>query len=151
MLGEQKQCVIWYFANDKERYRVRPWIYYLLQLQHREDVPTPLLFVKDKANPIGFKSISKEEALFQLKIYLDGFCRAAYQPLPIPTENISKYLSLIGQQDIQQKFTSELASLAENDPYWRRLLGQTQFFSKDENIEHLLQQMQQWFANMLQK
>ena len=151
LLGEQKQCVIWYFANDKERYRVRPWIYYLLQLQHREDAPTPLLFVKDKVNPIGFKSISKEEALFQLKIYLDGFCRAACQPLPIPTENISKYLSLIGQQDIQQKFTSELVALAENDPYWQRLLGQTQFFSRDENIEHLLQQMQQWFAKMLQK
>lgn len=158
LFGPQKQCISWHFANGKDRYRVRPWIYYLLQLQQDPNVPTPLLFVGNLVKPITFPSLTPEQALAQLQIYVRDFCLSSKEIKAIPTEDIGAFLEMAESAEIDVgKVLAKLEKLAQGDRYskgdlyWARLLGQSTLFKEAETLTNLLQQVQSWFAKMYSK
>ncbi|OOF70355.1 exodeoxyribonuclease V subunit gamma [Rodentibacter caecimuris] len=154
LFSESHQYVTWYLAKDKTRYRIRPWIYYLVLLLTQESVTPPLLIVKDKTKSISFKSIEKNVAEHQLQRYVEDYLKGKQRIQPVPTENIKVFLpseeSAVDFERILSAFEQIKLSNGRTkyiDPYWQRLLIQTEL--SKSLIEQISEQTQAWFALMM--
>ncbi|BFU59566.1 MULTISPECIES: exodeoxyribonuclease V subunit gamma [Rodentibacter] len=156
-LFEGEQVIEWRFADYKERYRIRPWLYYLLRLVTQNNAMPPILITKDKR--IEFSPITPEAALDQLRIYVQAYLQSQFEIQLIPT--VDKITDFIVREESAVYFESileKLKKLAEDnkfgnhtkkaDPYWARVLAQTTKFEKEENLAVLIEQTKNWFGLM---
>lgn len=113
LFGDENQIIEWRFAKYKERYRIRPWLYYLIQLATKEQALPPRIIAKDK--DLTLKTIEKSTALEKLKMYVEAYLQSQQQIQLIPTENIAKFIE---KDESAVKFDNVLTnieSLAKDD------------------------------------
>lgn len=156
LFGDDNQVIEWHFAKYKERYQIRPWIYYLIQCVTQENSMPPKLITKDR--DIQFPEIDRDTAMKQLQIYVQGYLQSQFEIQLIPT--VSKMSDFIVQDESAVDFDGvlgKLQKLAEGDdygnygnPYWLRVLSQTAKFDQPEGVESLLRKTKEWFGVMLQ-
>ncbi|OOF84365.1 exodeoxyribonuclease V subunit gamma [Rodentibacter ratti] len=160
LFNDAQQVIEWHFATYKDRYRIRPWLYYLIQGVTQETAIPPKLITKDQT--IEFPPVSPETALAQLQIYVQAYLQSQVEIQPIPT--IGKISDFIIKEESAVDFDgvlTKLQKLAEDerrgnytkkaDPYWARLLAQTTEFENRENLQALLKQTTDWFGVLFAK
>ncbi|QPB42788.1 exodeoxyribonuclease V subunit gamma [Rodentibacter haemolyticus] len=154
---DDERVIEWRFADYKERYRIRPWLYYLIQCVTQNNAMPPILITKDKR--IEFSQIAPETALAQLQIYVQAYLQSQSEIQLIPT--VDKITDFIVKEESAVDFETileKLKKLAEDhkfgnprkkaDPYWSRVLAQTTKFEKEENLTALIEQTKNWFGLM---
>ena len=82
LFGDENQIIEWRFAKYKDRYRIRPWLYYLIQLATKENALPPRIIAKDK--DLTLKTIEKSTALEKLKMYVEAYLQSQQQIQLIP-------------------------------------------------------------------
>ncbi|OOF37552.1 exodeoxyribonuclease V subunit gamma [Rodentibacter heidelbergensis] len=160
LFNDGQQVIEWHFARYKDRYRIRPWLYYLIQCVTQQNAIPPTLITKEQV--IEFPTISREEALAQLQIYVQAYLQSQIEIQPIPT--VGKITDFIIKEESAVDFEgvlTKLQKLAEEersgnytqkaDPYWARLLAQTTKFEQHENLQALLKQTTDWFGILFAK
>ncbi|EHO49084.1 exodeoxyribonuclease V subunit gamma [Haemophilus sp. oral taxon 851] len=151
LFGNDSQVIQWHFAKYKDRYCIRPWIYYLIQCVTQENAIPPKLITQDQV--IELPPIERETALAQLKTYVKDYLQSQIEIQLVPTiRNINHFIvddeSAVDFDNISTKL-QELGEDnygAQADPYWSRILAQTSRFEQTENIEKLLKQTKDWFG-----
>ena len=151
LFGDDSQVIQWHFAKYKDRYCIRPWIYYLIQCVTQENAVPPKLITQDQV--IELPPIDREAALAQLKIYVKDYLQSQIEIQLVPTiRNINHFIvddeSAVDFDNISTKLQElgEDSYGAQADPYWSRILAQTSRFEQTENIEKLLKQTKDWFG-----
>ena len=151
LFGDDSQVIQWHFAKYKDRYCIRPWIYYLIQCVTQENTVPPKLITQDQV--IELPPIDREAALAQLKIYVKDYLQSQIEIQLVPTiRNINHFIvddeSAVDFDNISTKLQElgEDSYGAQADPYWSRILAQTSRFEQTENIEKLLKQTKDWFG-----
>ena len=151
LFGDDSQVIQWHFAKYKDRYCIRPWIYYLIQCVTQENAVPPKLITQDQV--IELPPIEREAALAQLKIYVKDYLQSQIEIQLVPTiRNINHFIvddeSAVDFDNISTKLQElgEDSYGAQADPYWSRILAQTSRFEQTENIEKLLKQTKDWFG-----
>ena len=151
LFGDDSQVIQWHFAKYKDRYCIRPWIYYLIQCVTQENAIPPKLITQDQV--IELSPIEREAALAQLKIYVKDYLQSQIEIQLVPTiRNINHFIvddeSAVDFDNISTKLQElgEDSYGAQADPYWSRILAQTSRFEQTENIEKLLKQTKDWFG-----
>ena len=151
LFGDDSQVIQWHFAKYKDRYCIRPWIYYLIQCVTQENAIPPKLITQDQV--IELPPIEREAALAQLKIYVKDYLQSQIEIQLVPTiRNINHFIvddeSAVDFDNISTKLQElgEDSYGAQADPYWSRILAQTSRFEQTENIEKLLKQTKGWFG-----
>ena len=101
--------------------------------------------------------MEKTTALAQLQIYLEAYLagRSQIQLVPTVMDKISRFMPKEGDE----LTLNTILSLAQNDeyryyqadPYWVRVLAQTDVFNYAEAREALSARVKEWFAQMLEK
>ncbi|VEH67470.1 exodeoxyribonuclease V gamma subunit [Rodentibacter pneumotropicus] len=160
LFNDTQQVIEWHFASYKDRYRIRPWLYYLIQCITQKTAIPPKLITKDQV--IEFPQVSYETALAQLQIYVQAYLQSQVEIQPIPT--VGKISDFIIKDESAVDFDgilTTLQKLAEDekrgnykkkaDPYWARLLAQTMKFENRENLLVLLKQTTDWFGVLFAK
>ena len=152
LFGAENRVVEWRFAKEKERYRIRPWIYYLIQCVTQENVVAPKLVTQDKI--VELPQVDFSTALEQLQIYMRAYLQSQIEIQLVPT--VGKISDFIVQDERALDVDDVLAKLrklteSDNfgnyaDPYWSRVLAQTAKFERPENLESLLMQTKAWFG-----
>ena len=98
--------------------------------------------------------VSQQDALAQLKIYVESYLAGLSQLQLIPTLGIEAYLKQIANEEAVdgEKCFAQLTKIAEGDDYsrgdlyWQRVLVQTQ----ELDLAWINQQVKAWFVPMLQ-
>ena len=152
LFGDHSQVIQWHFAKYKDRYCIRPWIYYLIQCVTQENTIPPKLITQDQV--IELPPIERETALAQLQIYVKDYLQNQIEIQLVPTiRNINDFIvddeSEVDFDNISTKFQElgeDSKSGAQADPYWSRVLAQTSIFEQAGNIEKLLKQTKDWFG-----
>ena len=155
LFGDENQIIEWRFAKYKDRYRIRPWLYYLIQLATKESSLPPRIIAKDK--DLTLKTIEKSTALEKLKMYVEAYLQSQQQIQLIPTENIAKFIEKDESAVNFDNVLTNIESLAKDDnygyrkadPYWARVLGQTEQFKSQDGLLQLVKQTTSWFGEML--
>ncbi len=155
LFGDENQIIEWRFAKYKDRYRIRPWLYYLIQLATKENALPPRIIAKDK--DLTLKTIEKSTALEKLKMYVEAYLQSQQQIQLIPTENIAKFIEKDESAVNFDNVLTNIESLAKDDnygyrkvdPYWARVLGQTEQFKSQDGLLQLVKQTTSWFGEML--
>ena len=163
MFGDDLQVIRWHFAKYKDRYRIRPWIYYLIQCITQEKAVPPKLITQDKI--VELPSTDRETALVQLRIYVQAYLQSQVEIQLVPTvgnisdfmldkavnENISavEFEKILGK--LQELTKSDDKAHRKADPYWTRVLAQTTRFEQHDNLLKLLQQTKAWFGELFPK
>ena len=147
LFGDDSQVIQWHFAKYKDRYCIRPWIYYLIQCVTQENAVPPKLITQDKV--IELPPIEREAALAQLQTYVKDYLQSQIEIQLVPTvRNISDFL-VSDENSVSEKLqelTESNGFGSKADPYWSRVLAQTSRFEQTENIEKLLKQTKDWFG-----
>ena len=152
LFGDDSQVIQWHFAKYKDRYCIRPWIYYLIQCVTQENAVPPKLITQDQV--IELPPIERETALDQLQTYVKDYLQSQIEIQLVPTvRNVNDFIvddeSAVDFDNISTKL-QELGEDsnygAQADPYWSRVLAQTSRFEQTENIEKLLKQTKDWFG-----
>ncbi len=147
LFGDDSQVIQWHFAKYKDRYCIRPWIYYLIQCVTQENAIPPKLITQDQV--IELPPIEREVALAQLQIYVKDYLQSQIEIQLVPTvRNISDFI-VSDENSVSEKLqelTESNGFGAKADPYWSRVLAQTSRFKQPENIEKLLKQTKDWFG-----
>jgi exodeoxyribonuclease V, gamma subunit len=156
LFGDDSQVIQWHFAKYKDRYCIRPWIYYLIQCVTQENAIPPKLITQDQV--IELSPIEREAALAQLKIYVKDYLQSQIEIQLVPTiRNINDFIvddeSAVDFDNISTKLQElgEGSYGAQADPYWSRILAQTSRFEQTENIEKLLKQTKDWFGLLFEQ
>lgn len=156
LFGDDSQVIQWHFAKYKDRYCIRPWIYYLIQCVTQENAIPPKLITQDQV--IELPPIEREAALAQLKIYVKDYLQSQIEIQLVPTiRNINHFIvddeSAVDFDNISTKLQElgEDSYGAQADPYWSRILAQTSRFEQTENIEKLLKQTKDWFGLLFEQ
>ena len=152
LFGDDSQVIQWHFAKYKDRYCIRPWIYYLIQCVTQENALPPKLITQDQV--IELPPIEHETALAQLQTYVKDYLQSQIEIQLVPTiRNINDFIvddeSAVDLDNIStklQELGEDSKSGAQADPYWSRVLAQTSRFEQAGNIEKLLKQTKDWFG-----
>ena len=152
LFGDDSQVIHWHFAKYKDRYCIRPWIYYLIQCVTQENVVQPKLITQDKV--LELPPIEREVALAQLQIYVKDYLQSQIEIQLVPTiRNINDFIvddeSAVDFDNVFEKLqelTESNGFGSKADPYWSRVLAQTSRFKQPENIAKLLKQTKAWFG-----
>ncbi len=151
LFGDDSQVIQWHFAKYKDRYCIRPWIYYLIQCVTQENAIPPKLITQDQV--IELPPIERKAALAQLETYVKDYLQSQIEIQLVPTiRNINNFIvdyeSAVDFDNISTKLQElgEDSYGAQADPYWSRILAQTSRFKQTENIEKLLKQTKDWFG-----
>ena len=151
LFGDDSQVIQWHFAKYKDRYCIRPWIYYLIQCVTQENAVPPKLITQDQV--IELSPIGRKAALAQLETYVKDYLQSQIEIQLVPTiKNINHFIvddeSAVDFDNISTKLQElgEDSYGAQADPYWSRILAQTSRFEQTENIEKLLKQTKDWFG-----
>ena len=147
LFGDDSQVIQWHFAKYKDRYCIRPWIYYLIQCVTQENAVPPKLITQDQV--IELPPIERETALDQLQTYVKDYLQSQIEIQLVPTvRNISDFI-VSDENSVSEKLqglTESNGFGSKADPYWSRVLAQTSRFEQTENIEKLLKQTKDWFG-----
>ena len=152
LFGDDSQVIQWHFAKYKDRYCIRPWIYYLIQCITQENAVPPKLITQDQV--IELPPIERKTALAQLETYVKDYLQSQIEIQLVPTvRNVNDFIvddeSAVDFDNISTKL-QELGEDsnygAQADPYWSRVLAQTSRFEQTGNIEKLLKQTKDWFG-----
>ena len=147
LFGDDSQVIQWHFAKYKDRYCIRPWIYYLIQCVTQENAVPPKLITQDQV--IELPPIERETALAQLQTYVKDYLQSQIEIQLVPTvRNISDFI-VSDENSVSEKLqglTESNGFGSKADPYWSRVLAQTSRFEQTENIEKLLKQTKDWFG-----
>ncbi|OOF51786.1 exodeoxyribonuclease V subunit gamma [Rodentibacter genomosp. 1] len=160
LFNEMQRVIEWRFATYKERYCIRPWLYYLIQCVTQENVIPPKLITKDQE--IEFPQVTPETAWAQLQIYVQAYLQSQLEIQPVPTiEKISDFIVKDESAVDFDVILMKLQKLAEDekrgnyikkaDPYWMRMLAQTTKFEHQEHLLALLKQTTDWFGLLFLK
>lgn len=152
LFGDDSQVIHWHFAKYKDRYCIRPWIYYLIQCVTQENAVPAKLITQDKV--LELPPIEHEVALAQLQTYVKDYLQSQIEIQLVPTiRNINDFIVDDESAVDFDKVSEKLQELTESngfgskaDPYWSRVLAQTSRFKQPENIEKLLTQTKDWFG-----
>lgn len=152
LFGDDLQVIHWHFAKYKDRYCIRPWIYYLIQCVTQENAVPAKLITQDKI--LELPPIEREVALAQLQIYVKDYLQSQIEIQLVPTiRNINDFIvddeSAVDFDNIFEKLQALTESNgfgSKADPYWSRVLAQTSRFKQPENIAKLLKQTKAWFG-----
>lgn len=152
LFGDDLQVIHWHFAKYKDRYCIRPWIYYLIQCVTQENAVPAKLITQDKV--LELPPIEREVALAQLQIYVKDYLQSQIEIQLVPTiRNINDFIvddeSAVDFDNIFEKLQALTESNgfgSKADPYWSRVLAQTSRFKQPENIAKLLKQTKAWFG-----
>ena len=151
LFGDDSQVIQWHFAKYKDRYCIRPWIYYLIQCVTQENAIPQKLSTQDQV--IELSPIGRKAALAQLETYVKDYLQSQIEIQLVPTiKNINHFIvddeSAVDFDNISTKLQElgEDSYGAQADPYWSRILAQTSRFEQTENIEKLLKQTKDWFG-----
>lgn len=151
LFGDDSQVIQWHFAKYKDRYCIRPWIYYLIQCVTQENALSPKLITQDQV--LELPSIEREAALAQLQTYVKDYLQSQIEIQLVPTiRNINDFIVDDESEVDFDNISTKLQELGEDsygaqaDPYWSRILAQTSRFEQTENIEKLLKQTKDWFG-----
>ena len=152
LFGDDSQVIHWHFAKYKDRYCIRPWIYYLIQCVTQENAIPAKLITQDQV--IELPPIEREVALAQLQIYVKDYLQSQIEIQLVPTiRNINDFIvddeSAVDFDNIStklQELGEDSKSGAQADPYWSRVLAQTSRFKQPENLAKLLKQTKAWFG-----
>ena len=152
LFGDDSQVIQWHFAKYKDRYCIRPWIYYLIQCVTQENAIPPKLITQDQV--IELPPIGRDAALAQLQIYVKDYLQSQIEIQLVPTiRNINDFIVNDESAVDFDNISTKLQELGENsnygaqvDPYWSRILAQTSRFEQPENIKKLLKQTKDWFG-----
>ena len=87
LFSDDSQVIQWHFAKYKDRYCIRPWIYYLIQCITQENAVPPKLITQDQV--LELPSIEREAALAQLQTYVKDYLQSQIEIQLVPT--IRKY------------------------------------------------------------
>lgn len=90
-------------------------------------------------------------------MYVEAYLQSQQQIQLIPTENIAKFIEKDESAVNFDNVLTNIESFAEDDnysyrkadPYWARVLGQTEQFKSQEGISQLVKQTTSWFGEML--
>ena len=152
LFGDDSQVIQWHFAKYKDRYCIRPWIYYLIQCVTQENAVPPKLITQDQV--IELPPIGRETALAQLKTYVKDYLQSQIKIQLVPTvRNISDFI-VSDENSVSEKLqelTESNGFGSKADPYWSRVLAQTSRFKQPENIEKLLKQTKDWFGLLFEQ
>ncbi len=147
LFGDNSQVIHWHFAKYKDRYCIRPWIYYLIQCVTQENAVPAKLITQDKV--LELPPIEREVALAQLQIYVKDYLQSQIEIQLVPTvRNISDFI-VSDENSVSEKLqelTESNGFGSKADPYWSRVLAQTSRFKQPENIAKLLKQTKAWFG-----
>lgn len=156
LFGDDSQVIQWHFAKYKDRYCIRPWIYYLIQCVTQENAIPPKLITQDQV--IELPPIGRETALAQLQTYVKDYLQSQIEMQLVPTiRNINHFIvddeSTVDFDNISTKLQElgEDSYGAQADPYWSRILAQTSRFEQPENIKKLLKQTKDWFGLLFEQ
>ena len=156
LFSDDSQVIQWHFAKYKDRYCIRPWIYYLIQCVTQENAVPPKLITQDQV--LELPPIEREAALAQLKIYVKDYLQSQIEIQLVPTiRNINHFIvddeSAVDFDNISTKLQElgEDSHGAQADPYWSRILAQTSRFEQPENIKKLLKQTKDWFGLLFEQ
>ena len=152
LFGDNSQVIHWHFAKYKDRYCIRPWIYYLIQCVTQENAVPAKLITQDKV--LELPPIEREVALAQLQIYVKDYLQSQIEIQLVPTiRNINDFIvddeSAVDFDNVFEKLQALTESNgfgSKADPYWSRVLAQTSRFKQPENIAKLLKQTKAWFG-----
>lgn len=152
LFGDDSQVIQWHFAKYKDRYCIRPWIYYLIQCVTQENALPAKLITQDKV--LELPTIEREAALSQLQTYVKDYLQSQIEIQLVPTiRNISDFIvddkSAVNFDNVSEKLqelTESNGFGSKADPYWSRVLTQTSRFKQPENIAKLLTQTKDWFG-----
>ncbi|EDJ89557.1 exodeoxyribonuclease V gamma chain [Haemophilus influenzae 22.1-21] len=144
LFGDNSQVIHWHFAKYKDRYCIRPWIYYLIQCVTQENAVPAKLITQDKV--LELPPIEREVALAQLQIYVKDYLQSQIEIQLVPTiRNINDFIvddeSAVDFDNVFEKLQALTESNgfgSKADPYWSRVLAQTSRFKQPENIAKLL-------------
>lgn len=152
LFGDDHQVIQWRFANYKDRYLIRPWVYYLIQLVTQENAIAPKLITQNRVSE--FAPITPEQAMLQLQMYVQAYLQSQQEIQLVPT--VSNIKDFILKEESVANFeliSMKLKVLAEGDnfgtradPYWARVLAQTTKFEQPENLKALCEQTKAWFG-----
>lgn len=160
LFGKDRQVVSQHFAKYKDRYRIRPWIYYLIQLLTQENAMPPKLITQDKE--IDLPAIDAETARVQLRIYVQAYLQSQTEIQCVPTvgkitdfivadTSNSEAESAVNSDEFLAKLNALITTNqygGKADPYWARLLAQTDKFNRPEQQRALQQQTTAWFGRL---
>ena len=156
LFGDDSQVIQWHFAKYKDRYCIRPWIYYLIQCVTQENAVPPKLITQDQV--IELPPIERKTALAQLETYVKDYLQSQIEIQLVPTvRNVNDFIvddeSAVDFDNISTKLQElgEGSYGAQADPYWSRILAQTSRFEQTENIEKLLKQTKDWFGLLFEQ
>lgn len=157
LFGDNSQVIHWHFAKYKDRYCIRPWIYYLIQCVTQENAIPAKLITQDQV--IELPPIGREVALAQLQIYVKDYLQSQIEIQLVPTiRNINDFIvddeSAVDFDNIStklQELGEDSKSGAQADPYWSRVLAQTSRFKQPENLAKLLKQTKAWFGLLFEQ
>ena len=160
LFGETNQVIEWRFANYKERYCIRPWIYYLIQSVTQENTLPAKLITQDQT--IELPQVERESALTQLQIYAQAYLQSQLEIQLVPTiDKITEFIEKDESAVNVEVILAKLRKLAEDekqrnytkkaDPYWSRVLAQTTKFDQQENLMTLVKQTTDWFGVLFAK
>ena len=156
LFGDDSKVIQWHFAKYKDRYCIRPWIYYLIQCVTQENAIPPKLITQDQV--IELPPIERKAALAQLETYVKDYLQSQIEIQLVPTiRNINHFIvddeSAVDFDNISTKLQElgEDSHGAQADPYWSRILAQTSRFEQPENIKKLLKQTKDWFGLLFEQ
>lgn len=161
LYGDEHQIIEWRFAKYKDSYRIRPWLGYLAQAATREIATPAKLVVDDRAGAISFKAVTKETALAQLSLYAQAYLASQQHIQLVPTVGKLADFMPVANEENQSAVNIEgvlkaLQGLTKNDdygsradPYWTRILAQTNYFESTSNVLELVKKTAAWFEEMM--
>ncbi|MDU5841092.1 MAG: exodeoxyribonuclease V subunit gamma, partial [Haemophilus parainfluenzae] len=125
------------------------------QIIEKENALPPRIIAKDK--DLTLKTIEKSTALEKLKMYVEAYLQSQQQIQLIPTENIAKFIEKDESAVNFDNVLTNIESLAKTDPYgyrkadpyWARVLWQTEQFKSQDGLLQLVKQTTSWFGEML--
>ena len=152
LFGDDSQVIQWHFAKYKDRYCIRPWIYYLIQCITQENAVPPKLITQDQI--IELPPIERKTALAQLETYVKDYLQSQIEIQLVPTvRNVNDFIVDDESAVDFDNISTKLQELGEDSnygaqaaPYWSRVLAQTSRFEQTGNIEKLLKQTKDWFG-----
>ena len=90
-------------------------------------------------------------------MYVEAYLQSQQQIQLIPTENIAKFIEKDESAVNFDNVLTNIESLAKDDnysyrkaePYWARVLGQTEQFKSQDGLLQLVKETTSWFGEML--
>ncbi|MGQ0285642.1 exodeoxyribonuclease V subunit gamma [Pasteurellaceae bacterium 22721_9_1] len=153
-VDNQRRRITWRMASHKDSYLIENWLYFLVQAASLPNsVLSPLFYAREKDSLVGkyFEMSDEFDPHSLLKTYLAAYLHKEQKLTLVVTSSLKDCLAKNATEESYIKAVNQLAygneySHYDKDPYWRRLLKQTQDIN--QYLPEIMQQTTEWFALM---